>query len=61
LVYLAAIIDIFSRKIVGYAIGETLSFELTPAALKMALTIEEVNGLIYYFERNDSLDCKFVI
>src|SRR6056297_1003823 len=36
-VYLAVIIDIYSRKIVGYAIGKTLSPQLTITALKMAI------------------------
>ena len=36
-VYLAAIIDAFSRKVVGYAIGKTLTAELALEALRTAL------------------------
>jgi len=46
-VYLPAIIDIYSRKIVGYAIGKTLFFELVITALKMAFST--IN--IYNFKR----------
>jgi len=47
-VYLAAIIDIYSRKIVGYAIGRTLSSELTIAALNMAIATRNTEGLIHH-------------
>ena len=36
-VYLAAIIDVYSRRIVGYALGKTLCPKLTVIALKMAI------------------------
>lgn len=36
-VYLAALIDAFSRKIVGYAIGRSLAAKLPLEALKMAI------------------------
>lgn len=36
-IYLAVILDAFSRKVIGYALGKTLGTELTLAALRMAL------------------------
>ncbi|MCG9479974.1 MAG: DDE-type integrase/transposase/recombinase [Actinomycetia bacterium] len=36
-VYLSAIIDAFSRKIVGYAISKSLAAELALEALRMAI------------------------
>lgn len=48
-VYLAAIIDAYSRKIVGYGLGKTLSTELTIAALKDAILNRKPNfGLIHH-------------
>ena len=35
---LAAIMDLFSRKIVGWALNQTMPQELTLAALNMAIT-----------------------
>ncbi len=50
-VYLAAIIDIYSRKVVGYAIGKTLSAELTLAALPTALATRNSDNLIHYSDQ----------
>ncbi|TPG35584.1 IS3 family transposase [Roseomonas nepalensis] len=37
-VYLAVVLDLFSRKVVGWAMRETMAQELTIAALQMAIT-----------------------
>lgn len=50
-VYLAVIIDIYSRKIVGYAIAKTLSPELTIAALHMAITNRNTDELIHHSDQ----------
>ena len=42
--YLAALIDGFSRKVVGYALGRTLSAELTVQALLDALSNRNIGG-----------------
>ncbi len=47
-VYLSAIIDIYSRKIVGYAIDKTLSSELAITALNMAITTRKTDNLIHH-------------
>ncbi len=50
-VYLAVIIDIYSRRIVEYALGRTLSPELTLAALKMALATRKIDHLIHHSDQ----------
>ena len=47
-VYLAAIIDAFSRRIVGYAIGKTLAAKLPLEALKMAIRSRNTDDLIHH-------------
>jgi len=50
-VYLAAIIDAFSRKIVGYALGRTLAKELPLEALKMAVGERNTDNLIHHSDK----------
>jgi len=50
-VYLAAIIDAFSRKIVGYAIGRTLAAKLPLEALKMAIRSRNTEDLIHHSDK----------
>ena len=50
-VYLAAIIDAFSRKIVGYAIGKTLATKLPLGALKMAIRGRNTDDLIHHSDK----------
>jgi len=57
-VYLSAIIDIYSRKIVGYAIGRTLSSELAIAALSMAIATRNTDNLIHHSDQGIQYTCK---
>jgi transposase InsO family protein len=57
-VYLAAIIDIYSRKIVGYAIGKTLSPKLAITALNMAIATRNTDNLIHHSDRGIQYTCK---
>lgn len=51
-VYLAVILDLFSRKVVGWAIARSLHKELCIEALKMALeTREPAPGCIHHSDR----------
>lgn len=50
-VYLAAIIDVFSRKIVGYALGRTLAAELPLEALKMAIGERNTDDLVHHSDQ----------
>ena len=57
-VYLAAIIDIYSWKIVGYAIGKTLSPKLAITALSMAIATRNTDNLIHYSDKGIQYTCK---
>ena len=51
-VYLAVIVDLFSRRVVGWAIDNHMRSELVLQALDMATTGREVNpGLIFHSDR----------
>ena len=49
--YLAAIIDGFSRKVIGYALGRTLSPVLTIAALNDAIRSRDTGGLTHHSDQ----------
>jgi len=50
--YLAVVIDLFSRKVVGWAMEETLSRELATKSLRMAISAREPGpGLIAHTDR----------
>lgn len=51
-VYLAVILDAYSRRVIGWALGRTLEDELTLAALRMALARRTVQpGLVHHSDR----------
>jgi transposase InsO family protein len=50
-VYLAALIDAFSRYIVGYAVGRTLAAKLPLEALKMAIRSRNTSDLIHHSDK----------
>lgn len=50
-VYLAAILDLYSRKIVGWAISKRIDTELCIAALRMALVTRRPRGCIHHSDR----------
>ncbi len=49
--YIAAIIDGFSRKVIGYAIGKTLSPALTISALKDAISKRNTDRVIHHSDQ----------
>ena len=50
--YLAVILDAFSRRVIGWALGCTLATELTLAALRMALEQRRpAPGLVHHSDR----------
>jgi transposase InsO family protein len=57
-IYLAAIIDIYSRKIVGYAIGKILSPKLAITAFSMAITTRNTDNLIHHSVQGIQYACK---
>ena len=51
-VYLAVILDAFSRRVIGWALGRTLEAELALAALRMAIARGRVTpGLVHHSDR----------
>jgi len=51
-VFLAVILDAFSRRVIGWALGRTLEDELPLAALRMALSRRNVQpGLVHHSDR----------
>jgi len=51
-VYLAVLLDAFSRKVIGWALGRTLQAELAVTALRMALAQRQpAAGLVHHSDR----------
>src|SRR5213076_2967523 len=51
-VYLAVVLDAFSRRVIGWALGRTLEAELPLAALRMALMERKPQpGLVHHSDR----------
>jgi transposase InsO family protein len=50
--YLAVVLDLFARKVVGWAMASTMPQELTLAALRMAITNRRPDpGLLHHADR----------
>ena len=50
-VYLTAILDLYSRKVVGWSISRRIDTELCLAALQMALNLRNARGCIHHSDR----------
>jgi putative transposase len=51
-VYLAVVLDGFSRRVIGWALGQTLEAELAMVALRMALSRRNPSpGLVHHSDR----------
>jgi transposase InsO family protein len=51
-IYLAVVLDAFSRRVIGWALGRTLESELAVAALRMALIERKPPpGLVHHSDR----------
>ena len=50
-VYLAVVIDVFSRKVVGWAFGEQMTSDLVIAALNMALLTRKPEAVIHHSDQ----------
>ena len=49
--YLAMVLDVFSRKVVGWAMGARQTVALTVAALEMALEMRGARGVVFHSDR----------
>ncbi len=57
-IYLAVIMDAFSRRVIGWALERYLDAELTLQALRMALRTREVtSGLVHHSDRGVQYAC----
>src|SRR5437899_1797341 len=60
--YLAVILDLFSRKVVGWKLGETLEAELVVTALKNALMLRKPDrGLYFHSDRGSQYSSQAVL
>jgi putative transposase len=51
-VYLSVVLDVYSRRVIGWALGKTLAGELTISALRMALASRRPSaGLVHHSDR----------
>jgi putative transposase len=49
--YLAVVLDVFSRRVVGWSMSTTLQTELVTAALNMALAVRRPRGVIHHSDQ----------
>ena len=57
-VYLAVVIDAFSRRVIGWALDRSMDAELPLAALRMALTVRQpAGGLVHHSDRGSQCAC----
>jgi len=57
-VYLAVVLDAYSRRVIGWALGRTLEAELALSALRMALRLRQpAAGLIHHSDRGVQYAC----
>jgi len=58
-VYLAVILDVFSRRVVGWAISKSLTHSITIAALRMAINARQPDSdLIHHSDRGVQYACS---
>jgi putative transposase len=50
-IYLAVVVDVWSRRIVGWSFGETMTSDLVLAALNMALALRKPEGVIHHSDQ----------
>ena len=50
-IYLAVVVDVWSRRIVGWSFGETMTSDLVLAALNMALELRRPEGVIHHSDQ----------
>jgi transposase InsO family protein len=57
-VYLAVVIDAFSRRVIGWALDRTMEAELPLVALRMALEARRpASGLVHHSDRGSQYAC----
>lgn len=57
-VYLAVVLDLFSRRVVGWAVSESLTADISTTALRRALALRPVKpGLVHHSDRGVHYAC----
>ncbi len=57
-VYLAVILDVFSRRVVGWALSKRIDHQLTLAALRMAIALRNLApGVTHHSDRGVQYAC----
>jgi putative transposase len=56
--YLAVVVDVYSRKVVGWAFGERMTSDLVIAALNMALYTRRPKSVIHHSDQGSQLGFK---
>jgi putative transposase len=56
--YLAIVIDLYSRKVVGWAMGNNIDTELVLSALKMSLRNRTYETLVVHSDRGSQYNCR---
>ena len=54
-IYLAVVIDVYSRKVVGWAFNEQMTSDLVIAALNMAITTRRPESVIHHSDQGSQL------
>jgi len=58
-VYLAVVLDAWSRKVVGWALGRSLAAQLTVSALEQAIVQRQpLPGLVHHSDRGSQYACR---
>jgi putative transposase len=58
-VYLAVVLDAFSRKVVGWALGRSLAVQLPMSALEQAIAQRQpLPGLVHHSDRGSQYACR---
>ena len=56
--YLAVVVDVWSRRIVGWSFGEPMTAELVLASLIMALELRKPEDVIHHSDQGSQLGFK---
>jgi hypothetical protein len=58
-IYLAMVLDVWSRRVVGWAIGEQMTTDLVLAALNMAITQRRPTEVIHHSDQGSQHERRF--
>ena len=57
--YLAVVVDLHSRRIIGWALSKRMAVNLTMRAMQMAIDLRQLNGgLVFHSDRGSQYTSK---